>query len=86
VDTWYQKYGHQHRYWHDESTTLEFIDDVYHVETKLYDVRSEGLIWSALSETVVMEDAIAQSDRNIIETFINVMVKKLSDDGLVKQF
>jgi hypothetical protein len=84
AETWYQNYGHHYGYWHGRTT--EFIDDIYHVETKLYDVRSEGLIWSALSETVVMEDAIAQSDRNIIKTFINVMVKKLSDDGLVKQY
>jgi hypothetical protein len=85
AETWYQNYGHHHGYWHGGAVrTTEFIDDIYHVETKLYDVRSEGLIWSALSETVVMEDAIAQSDRNIIKTFTNVMVKKLSDDGMLK--
>ena len=87
AETWYQNYGHHYGYWHgNEVRTTEFIDDIYHVETKLYDVRSEGLIWSALSETIVMEDAFAQNDRNIINTFINVMVKKLSDDGLVKQY
>jgi hypothetical protein len=84
AETWYQNYGHHYGYWHGRTT--EFIDDIYHVETKLYDVRSEGLIWSALSKTVVIDDGIYRSDVKEIKKFINVMVKKLSDDGMLKQF
>jgi hypothetical protein len=82
--TWYNDYSYHYptRY---KISTMRYLDYDYHVETELYDVRSDGLIWSALSETVVMEKAIVQSDRNIINALINAMVKKLSDDGLVKK-
>ncbi len=84
VETWYQNYSHYYNTSY-RTSTVEYIDEVYHVETKLYDVRSEGLIWSALSKTLVL-DKVVQSDVKEIKKFINVMVKKLSDDGMLKQF
>ena len=86
AETWYQNYGYHYGYWHgDEVRTTEFIDDIYHVETKLYDVRSESLVWSALSKTVVFDEFV-KSEVKEIRKFINFMVKKLSDDGLLKRF
>jgi hypothetical protein len=84
VETWHQNYSHYYNTSY-RTSTVEYIDEVYHVETKLYDVRSEGLIWSALSKTLVL-DKVVQSDVKEIKKFINVMVKKLSDDGMLKQY
>jgi hypothetical protein len=99
--TWhnYSTYLYRTRY---KTSTMRYIDYDYHVETELYDVRCvgapalidysliskcdrDGLIWSALSETLVL-DKVVQSDVKEIEKFINVMVKKLSDDGMLKQY
>lgn len=84
-ETWYPNYSQRYRYWHDEVRTIEYIDEIYHLQTSLYDVGSEGLVWVALSETVFMDDAMSRSSNKQIKSFINVMVKRLSNDGLMKQ-
>jgi hypothetical protein len=73
---WYQNYSHRYN-------AFRYEYDIYRVETKLYDMRSEGLIWSALSETVVFDPDINR-DVKEIKVFIDVMVKKLSDDGMLE--
>jgi hypothetical protein len=48
------------------------------IETNLYDVRDNKLIWSASSETEVLG-----SDRNQIKSYIGVMVKEMADKKLI---
>ena len=56
------------------------VEDQYvTVETNLYDLRTENLIWSSQSDTIIMD-----SDQELIKSFIQVMVNKMADDGLIK--
>ena len=57
-----------------------FQDEHVNLETHLYDAETEALVWSALSETVIME---GQSTFDKIGTFIGVIVRRLSQDGLI---
>ena len=52
---------------------------VLFVETNLYDIKTEKLIWSARSETEVTE-----GDQQLIKTFVKVMIEKLASEGIVK--
>ena len=82
-ETWSQNYSHYYNTSY-RSSTVEYIDDVYYLETKLYELRSEGLIWSALSKTLVL-DKVVQSDVKEIKKFINFMTKKMSEDGMLNE-
>jgi hypothetical protein len=53
-------------------------DEYALIETNLYDVRDNKLIWSASSETEVMG-----SDRNQISSYIRVMVNAMADEKLL---
>ena len=53
-------------------------DDYAYVETNLYDLKTEKLIWSARSETWMVE-----SDDTLIKAFIKVMVDRLSADKII---
>jgi hypothetical protein len=55
----------------------EFID----VETNIYDVKSGNLIWTALSETWINENA---SEGSRIREFVKTIVRRLSEQKLVK--
>lgn len=52
---------------------------ILYIETNLYDMKTEKLIWSARSETEVTE-----GDQQLIKTFIKVMIDKLSSDRIIK--
>jgi hypothetical protein len=54
-------------------------DEVVILETNLYDAKSEGLIWSALSETVK-----EGPEERLIKDFIKLIVKNLAEKNLVK--
>jgi len=53
-------------------------DEVLVVETNLYDVPTEKLVWSAISET--FRDG---SSNELIRSFIEVMIKSLSEEKLL---
>jgi hypothetical protein len=53
--------------------------DVAYIETNLYDVKTEKLIWSAHSKTERM-----QGEQQLINKFIDIIVKKLSSDKIIK--
>jgi hypothetical protein len=56
------------------------VDDEYvYIETNLYDVATEKLIWTAQSETIMMA-----TDQELIKSFINTMVAKLASDKVIK--
>ena len=52
--------------------------DVYKVETSLFEAKKGGLVWQALSETYD-DDALMK----VITNFALLMVKKLSEQGLI---
>jgi hypothetical protein len=54
-------------------------DEYVYIETNLYDVATEKLIWSAESETVLLA-----SDQDLIKSFISTMTSKLASDKLIK--
>ena len=52
---------------------------VSYIETNLYDVKTEKLIWSGHSKTERTE-----GEQQLINVFIQVMIKKLVSSGLIK--
>ncbi|MGW8273035.1 MAG: hypothetical protein ACWGN7_06575, partial [Thermodesulfovibrionales bacterium] len=55
-------------------------DDVALIETNLYDVASEKLIWTAQSE-VWTSDATTYE---LLQSYVGQMVSKLASSGLIK--
>jgi hypothetical protein len=54
-------------------------NEVVVLETNLYDKKSEDLIWSAQSETIV-----EGPEERVVKKFIKRIVKKLSENNLIK--
>jgi len=54
-------------------------DEYVYVETNLYDIATEKLIWSAQSQTIIIAD-----NYELIRSLIKTMIDKLSSDKLVK--
>lgn len=52
---------------------------VSYIETNLYDVKTEKLIWSARSKT-----ERSYGEQQLINTFIDVTINKLSSDKIIK--
>jgi hypothetical protein len=58
-----------------------YKDKLVSLETNLFDAGTEKLIWSATSDTFLKDGAYVNKE---IRKFINVMIKQLSEDGLLK--
>jgi hypothetical protein len=54
-------------------------DDIYFLESNLYDSKTETLIWSAQSQTYSYEGLSSFS-----KTFAKVIVKRMKEDGIIK--
>lgn len=76
-NNWHGYYQQGYATVHTEGYTV--TDEIVVLETNLYDAKTEKLIWSALSETFV-----ATSLESLISEFIGVIVKDLSEKGLLK--
>ena len=48
------------------------------IETNLYETRNDQLVWAASSETL-----ISDSDKNLIKSYIGIMVDTLVEQGLL---
>jgi hypothetical protein len=68
-------YGHYSR-----AYGRSYAQDIVNVETALYDVKSEMLIWSALSETTMLT---GDSTMREIPPFVEIILKNLSKDNLI---
>ena len=73
-----------HSYW-GTYYEIVFVDygytgdiQVAYIETNLYDVKTEKLIWSAHSKT-----ERTAGEQQLINTFIDIIVKKLSSDKII---
>ncbi len=69
---WYGRYsyGYDRRY----------TDDILNLETTLHDVKSEKMIWSVLSETIIME---GENSLVKIKPFVETILKNLSKDKMI---
>ncbi len=65
--SWYNNYT--------SSYGRTFVDNYFNLETNLYAAETEGLVWSALSETVIMDE---DSNYERIKAVIKVIVEMLS--------
>lgn len=75
-DTWPNYYAYGYRYMY---TPGYITNDEYAViETNLYDAKNDKLIWAASSET-----GINDSDKNLIKSYIKVMVNNMIGLGLL---
>ena len=81
TETWYTAYSYRYDYRPYRNT--QYAENVYSLETKFYDLSTEKLIWSALSETFLIDDITIDYGEEI-RSFINVMVKKIKEDNLLK--
>jgi hypothetical protein len=70
---WGSYYGHAY------SPGYVVEDEYVYIETNLFDVATEKLIWSTQSETVILA-----SDQELIKSFISTMISQLSSDKLIK--
>lgn len=68
-----------------EYYNVAFVDNGYtgdvkvaYVETNLYDVKSEKLIWTGHSETDMTE-----GEQQLITAFVKLMIKKIESTGLI---
>lgn len=75
-------YGGWHGYY-SRSYAVPYPDNYYEyevasLETKLYETKTEKMIWSGLTETYIEE-----KNEEVIKSFIKVIIKSLSDSELI---
>jgi hypothetical protein len=75
-DTWPNYYVYGYRYMYTPGYIAN--DEFAVVETNLYEAKSDKLIWAATSET-----GINDSDPNLIQNYITVMVNNMIGQGLL---
>ena len=73
----YHRWGSYYGYAYSPGYVVE--DEYVFVETNLFDVPTEKLIWSAQSETVV-----SSTNQELIKSFVKIMIAKLSSDKMIK--
>ena len=73
---WPDYYGHGYRYMYTPGYIAE--DEYAVVETNLYEAKTDKLIWAATSET-----GIYDSNQNLIQNYIAVMVNNMIGQGLL---
>ena len=73
----YSYYPHVHTYVHQPGyyTTHEIVK----LETNLYEVASEELVWSAQSQSFAPESA-----KEVIDELVSLVIKDLQEKGLIK--
>jgi hypothetical protein len=74
--TWPDYYGYGYRYLYSPGYITESQYAV--METNLYETRHDKLVWSASSETLIND-----ADKDIIKSFIGIMVKTMAESGLL---
>ena len=74
--TWPDYYGYGYRYIYSPSYIAESEYAV--IETNLYETRNDKLVWAASSETL-----ISDSNKNLIKSYIGIMVNTMAEQGLL---
>jgi hypothetical protein len=73
----YSRWGSYYGYAYSPGYVV--ADEYVYIETNLYDVASENLIWTAQSETIMLA-----TDQELIRSFISTMIAQLASDRLIK--
>ena len=73
----YSYYPHVHTYVHNPGYYT--THDVVMLETNLYEVKSEELVWSAQSRSFAPESA-----KEVIDDLVKLVIKDLKEKGLIK--
>lgn len=73
----YNYYPHVHTYVHNPGYYT--THDVVMLETNLYEVKSEELVWSAQSRSFAPESA-----KEVIDDLVKLVIKDLKEKGLIK--
>ncbi|MGZ3900526.1 MAG: hypothetical protein ACXVNM_00095 [Bacteroidia bacterium] len=78
---YYGSFGGYYNYWYPYaySDTYYTRDDVYYLETNLYDSATEELIWSAQSQTYSYDGLATHS-----KEFSNIIGVQMKKDGILK--
>jgi hypothetical protein len=78
---WYGNFSGYYNYWAPQTYTPGYYtdDDVYFIETNLYDVQSEKLVWSAQSQTY-NPSTLEKFSR----TFAKVTADKMRSEGIIR--
>jgi len=76
---WNDYYSRGYTYYH---ATPGYVtqQNILYVETQLYDTKTEQLIWSVMTQTLV-----GSSMESEVKDFVKVIMKNLSKSGLVRQ-
>lgn len=79
---YYDSFWGYYSHWYPSAFNQGYYieDKVYFIETNLYDVKSEKLIWSAQSKTYNPSDL-----KTFSKEYSTLIAKKLKQDGLIKQ-
>ncbi len=77
---WYRYYYDGYQYTTQPGYKVE--DEIVVLETNIYDAKTDKLIWSALSDTFI-ETFDRSLDRKLIQSFVSVILKKLSNDRIL---
>jgi hypothetical protein len=66
--------------WRDYQATPGYVvqENILHVETQLYDTKTQQLVWSVMTET-----RVASSMESEVKDFVKVIMKNLTEKGLV---
>jgi len=75
--SYYDWWGYYNIVFADYGYTYDI--SVSYIETNVYDVKTEKLIWSGHSKTERTE-----GEQQLINTFIQIMIKKLASSGVIK--
>jgi hypothetical protein len=73
----YSRWGSYYGYAYSPGYVV--ADEYVYIETNLYDVTTENLIWTAQSETIMLA-----TDQELIKSFISTMIAQLASDRLIK--
>ena len=73
----YSRWGSYYGYAYSPGYVV--ADEYVYIETNLYDVATENLIWTAQSETIMLA-----TDQELIKSFIGTMIAQLASDRLIK--
>ncbi len=73
----YHRWGSYYGYAYSPGYIVE--DEYVYLETNIFDVATDNLIWSAESETVLLAN-----NQELITSFIDTMVARLASDKVIK--
>lgn len=78
---WYGNFWGYYNYWHPYAFNESYYttDEVYYLETNLYDAGNEVLLWSAQSQTYTFNNLA-----NFSKEFAQIIVDKMKQDGVLK--